>query len=89
MGKALLLSGGMDSAALAWWLKPDLAVFIDYGQRPAAAEKRAAEKIAEEVGIPFEAVHIDCSPLGSDNWSAAPHCPKPQPQNGGHIGTNC
>lgn len=81
MGKALLLSGGMDSAALAWWLKPDLAVFIDYGQRPAAAERRAAEKIAGEVGIPFEAVHIDCSPLGSGQLvgsAALPEAPTPE-----------
>jgi len=35
--KAILLSGGLDSIALAYWLRPQIAVTIDYGQRPARA----------------------------------------------------
>lgn len=81
MGKVLLLSGGMDSAALAWWRKPDLAVFIDYGQRPAGAERAAAEMVAKAIGIPFEAVSVDCSPLGSGQLagqSSLPEAPTPE-----------
>jgi len=33
--RAILLSGGIDSAALACWQKPDLAININYGQKPA------------------------------------------------------
>jgi 7-cyano-7-deazaguanine synthase len=55
----------MDSAAIAWWHRPELAIFIDYGQRPAKAERRAAEAVAEAAGIRLEAIKIDCSPLGT------------------------
>ena len=29
--KAILLSGGMDSIALAYWLRPEVASRLDYG----------------------------------------------------------
>jgi 7-cyano-7-deazaguanine synthase len=61
----LLLSGGLDSAALAAWLKPAHALFIDYGQRPAKAEGTAARAVAEELSIPFSSIEIDLSPVGS------------------------
>ena len=35
--RALLLSGGMDSIALAFWKRPEIAITIDYGQRAAEA----------------------------------------------------
>ncbi|RUW76172.1 7-cyano-7-deazaguanine synthase, partial [Mesorhizobium sp. M1E.F.Ca.ET.063.01.1.1] len=31
--RMLLFSGGLDSSALAWWLRPELCVTINYGQR--------------------------------------------------------
>ena len=40
MNTALLLSGGMDSIALAYWKRPDIALTIDYGQAAADAEER-------------------------------------------------
>lgn len=81
MGNALLLSGGMDSAALAWWKRPELAIFINYGQRPAAAEWASATAVAKEVGIPLECVDIDCSALGSGTMAgraAHPDAPTPE-----------
>lgn len=61
----LLLSGGMDSVAIAAWLRPKFALTIDYGQRSANAEIEAASQIALDLGISHRVLHIDCSPIGS------------------------
>jgi len=61
----LLLSGGMDSIALAWGYRPDLTLTIDYGQRPAIGEERAAASVAAALGLRHRVLHIDCSSLGS------------------------
>lgn len=69
----LLLSGGIDSIAIAWWKRPQWAVTIDYGQRAAAAEKLAAAQICKELDIEHEAITVDCGALGSgDMVDAAP-----------------
>lgn len=60
----LLLSGGLDSAALAALLRPALCLAIDYGQRPAAAELRAAENISRTLNLTFEAIHVDLAAVG-------------------------
>jgi 7-cyano-7-deazaguanine synthase len=62
--KLLLLSGGLDSSALAVWKRPDVALTVDYGQRPAKGEIAAASAIADEFGIAHEIVKIDLSSLG-------------------------
>jgi len=62
---ALLLSGGMDSIALAWALKPSLAITIDYGQMPAAGEIRAAAAVCTSLGIRHRIVRADCTEVGS------------------------
>ena len=72
MTTALLLSGGMDSIALAWWFRPDLAFTIDYGQKPAAAELRAASAAAAEMQIAHEAISVDLAALGSGDMSGLP-----------------
>jgi 7-cyano-7-deazaguanine synthase len=63
--RLLLFSGGLDSTALAWWLKPDQLLFLDYGQVPAAGEERASVQLARELRIPFEARRVDLSAFGS------------------------
>lgn len=63
--KVLLFSGGIDSSALGAWLRPDVLCTIDYGQRVAAAEIRAATYIAERLDIKHEILSIDCSGIGS------------------------
>jgi len=65
MKKALLLSGGMDSTSIAHWKRPDLAIAVDYGQKPAKTELRVARVIADNLRIPLEVVSVDCSSLGS------------------------
>lgn len=62
--KALLFSGGMDSTVIAAWLRPDVLVTIDYGQRSAEGELRAASVIGERLGIRHVVIRVDCSDLG-------------------------
>lgn len=76
MTSALLLSGGMDSVALAWWLKPDFTFTVNYGQKPAAGEIRAAAAVAAELNIPHEVLHCDVSALGSGDLAGSPPDPK-------------
>jgi 7-cyano-7-deazaguanine synthase len=68
---ALLLSGGMDSVAIAWWKRPELAITIDYGQNAAGAEKVAAAQVCRELGIAHEVIAVDCSSLGSGDMAHA------------------
>lgn len=69
MRSALLLSGGMDSLALAWWKRPDLAITIDYGQRAAEGEIQASAQVCRELDIFHEVVRVDCSSLGSGDMA--------------------
>ena len=71
MTSALLLSGGMDSVALAFWLRPDFAITIDYGQKPARGEVRAAAAVAAELGIAHQVVQADLSGLGSGDMAGS------------------
>ena len=65
MKRGLLLSGGMDSVALAYWQRPDFAYTVDYGQLAAAGEIRAASIVARELNIVHRVIQIDCRSLGS------------------------
>ena len=69
MRTGLLLSGGMDSLAIAWWKRPQWAATIDYGQKAAAAEKLAAAQICRELGIEHHVITVDCSSLGSGDMA--------------------
>jgi len=60
----LLLSGGVDSAALAVACRPAAALFVDYGQRPARAELRAAKLIAERIGLKLAELTVDLRSVG-------------------------
>jgi 7-cyano-7-deazaguanine synthase len=62
--RVLLLSGGLDSTALAAWLQPEAALWIDYGQRPAAGERRAAQAVAAQLDLPLHAVTVDAGAVG-------------------------
>ena len=75
---AILLSGGMDSIALAYWLRPTIAFTLDYGQRAAAAEIEAATKVAQLLEMDHYVLRIDCSSLGSgDLVGSEPLCDAP------------
>lgn len=78
MKTALLLSGGMDSLAIAWWKRPRLAITIDYGQKAAEAEKLASATVCEKLGIEHDIITVDCSSLGSGDMAhAAPDAAAP------------
>jgi 7-cyano-7-deazaguanine synthase len=65
VNQLLLLSGGMDSIALAWSLKPKLSLTVDYGQLPARGEIQAASAVCAELGLSHRVLSVDCTSLGS------------------------
>jgi len=69
---ALLLSGGMDSIAVAFWKRPRVAVTVDYGQKPARAEIQASAEVCRALGIEHETVRADCSAIGSGDLAGSP-----------------
>ena len=73
--KALLLSGGVDSVALAFWKRPETAITVDYGQRAASAEVAVSRHICELIGIEHIVVTADCSALGSGDMAGAAALP--------------
>lgn len=62
--RVLLLSGGIDSTALAAWQRPDACLTVDYGQGPARGEMAAAASVAAELGLRHHALRVDLSELG-------------------------
>lgn len=70
--RALLLSGGVDSSAIAYWLRPELCLTIDYGQRPAAGEIAAARALCTMIGLAHETLVVDMKALGSGSLSGGP-----------------
>lgn len=60
-----LLSGGMDSALLAAWRRPQRCLFVDYGQAPAKGEELAARSVAQQLGLTLDSVRVDCSAVGA------------------------
>ena len=70
--RAILMSGGMDSISVAWWRRPDVAIFVDYGQRAAQAEFDAGAAACAAMGLQHEAIRVDCSALGSGDMAGVP-----------------
>lgn len=66
---ALLLSGGMDSIALAWGHRPVEAITVDYGQAAAPAEIRAAQAVCCTLSIPHRVIRIDCRAIRSGDMA--------------------
>ncbi|RYZ92186.1 MAG: 7-cyano-7-deazaguanine synthase [Proteobacteria bacterium] len=64
MSVVLLLSGGIDSTALAYWQRPKHTLTIDYGQAAAAAEQRAAAEVALELNLDHHTMTVDLLTLG-------------------------
>jgi 7-cyano-7-deazaguanine synthase len=71
MSSLLLFSGGVDSAAIAYWKRPDLLLHIDYGQVPAQGELRAARIIASRLNLPLRELRADCSAIGSGDLAGS------------------
>lgn len=59
----------MDSIAIAYWLRPEVAITIDYGQKPAPGEIRAALAVCETLGIEHHLIAADLSALGSGDMA--------------------
>jgi 7-cyano-7-deazaguanine synthase len=72
LNQLLLLSGGMDSIALAWALRPHLSLTIDYGQRPAKGEIQAASAVCAELGLSHRVLSVDCKSLGAGDMAGTP-----------------
>jgi len=63
--KLMLLSGGLDSAAVAALERPARALFIDYGQLPAEAEREAARAVAQHLHLDLDELDIDLRAVGA------------------------
>ena len=64
MSRALLLSGGIDSTALAWWKRPALAYTINYGHSAAEAEIAAAARVCRLLKCRHHVFNVDLRALG-------------------------
>lgn len=60
----LLLSGGLDSTALAVIHRPAVCLTIDYGQRAAQGEIQAAREICRELGLRHDVLALPLNGLG-------------------------
>ena len=90
--KLLLLSGGLDSAAAAALEKPARALFINYGQEPAEAERSAAKAVAHHLHLELDELDIDLTAIGSGLLSGNSQldvAPTPEwfPFRNQHLGT--
>lgn len=72
VGKLMLLSGGLDSAAVAALEHPERTLFVDYGQVPAEAERKAAQEVARHLGVELDELDVDLSTLGSGLLAGCP-----------------
>ena len=72
MSTAVLLSGGMDSTCIAFWRRPEFAITIGYGQKPAEAEIRAAGAICAHLEIRHLVLRVDLASLGSGDMAGRP-----------------
>lgn len=77
----LLLSGGLDSAALAAWIRPAMTVFVRYGQKPQIAEENAARAVAAHLTLPLEVVNLPLIEIGGGlmlDDNPLPDAPSPE-----------
>lgn len=63
--RAILLSGGVDSISLAYYLKPEIAYTIDYGQTVAEREIYVSEYICKVLNIEHKVIRVNCKSLGT------------------------
>jgi 7-cyano-7-deazaguanine synthase len=62
--RILLFSGGLDSLALAFGMRPELTLTIDYGQTSFEGEVRAARAAAGALGLRHDVLRADCGSVG-------------------------
>jgi 7-cyano-7-deazaguanine synthase len=79
--RVLLFSGGLDSTAVAAWQRPDHLLTIDYGQRAAGGEIRAASQVSRLLRMQWSPIRLDCSAIGSGllaGEAPSPHAKSPE-----------
>jgi 7-cyano-7-deazaguanine synthase len=69
---ALLLSGGMASACVAAWRRPEVCLFVDYGQASASSARAASRAIAHELGTAWVALSLDWTGLQLERLAQDP-----------------
>lgn len=69
MSDLLLLSGGIDSTAVAAWQRPSVCLTVDYGQRTAAAEIRASRQVCKDLGLHHELLTARIPDLGAGDMA--------------------
>jgi 7-cyano-7-deazaguanine synthase len=72
MRTAILLSGGLDSIALAHWKRPEIAFTVRYGQMAEEAEVRAASAVCNVLGIQHALLEADIGGLGTGDLVGVP-----------------
>lgn len=72
MSELLLLSGGIDSIAIAAWRRPARCLTIDYGQQPASAEIESAAEVCRQLGLVHDVVQVPINGLGSGALAGRP-----------------
>jgi 7-cyano-7-deazaguanine synthase len=65
----------MDSIAVAYWKRPEIAITVDYGQKPAQAEIQASSEVCRALGIEHLVLRIDCSAIGSGDLAGTAALP--------------
>lgn len=78
--RALLFSGGIDSTAIAWWLKPEKLLFVDYGQVAANGELRAAKLIAKAIDLELDVRTISLRQFGRGSMAGDLSASNPVPE---------
>lgn len=67
--EVLLFSGGIESTCLAYMRRPQICLTVDYGQRCAEGEIRAAQNISSFFNLEHHVLKVDLSSLGSGEMS--------------------
>ena len=66
----VLLSGGVASAAVAAWRRPERCLFVDYGQEPATSARSASLAIASYLGLRWAELALDATVLHRDRGAS-------------------
>lgn len=70
MSDLLLLSGGIDSIAVAAWLMPSMCLTIDYGQKAAATEIVASEQASKALRLNHDVLTAQIANIGAGDMSS-------------------
>ena len=70
----ILLSGGLDSFALTYWKRPEIAFTVNYGQKAAQAEIQASKKICLDLNIQHEIISANMTEIGSGDLLSLDDC---------------